>query len=1064
MMETKPSLLSGVVKSFLEGNLAILLIIVSLVAGTAALMLTPREEEPQIVVPVADVFVSYPGGSVEEVERLVASRLEKLLYQIDGVEYVYSMSRPEMAVVTVRFFVGQDREDSLIKLYNKLFSNIDRVTPGIAGWVVKPVEIDDVPVITAALYSSRYTSHELYRVAEEVIHDLQRIPDTARITLHGGERRAVQVYLDGDRLAAYGLSALEVRQALLLGNAQRQSGAFERGNETITVEAGPFFTDAMEIRHILVGVHADRPVFLTDVAEVIDGPEELSAYTRIGFGPGLDSSEANRDGYPVVTLAVAKKTGRNAVSVARAVEQRLEALKGQVIPDDISVRITRNYGETANEKVNNLVLSLGLAVLTVIGLLALTMSWREGVIVAIAVPITYALTLLFNYGMGYTINRVTLFALILTLGLLVDDPIVAVENIYRHLRMKLRPRNETIMIAMNEVMPPIVLSTLAVMVSFFPMFFITGMMGPYMAPMALNVPVAVVFSTVVALTITPTLSRWLLKVDVGGNSDPAPDIRQTAIYRRYQRLIGPFIASRTKSRGLLAVVGLLFAGSVALALTGLVPLKMLPFDNKNEFLVVIDLPESTTLEHTDSVARHVEAYLRTVPEVVDFTTTVGVPSPMDFNGMVRQYYLREGPHVADIRINLLHHTRRTMDSHALTLRIRSDIAAIAAETGANIKLVETPPGPPVMATVVAEVYGAPHHTYEDLIAAARVIRDRMGIEEGMVDIDDSVEADRRKYFFRVDREKAGLNGISTEDIVQTLNLALDGASAGTIHSPDDQNEIPLIMRWPRHARSDTARLAGLPVKGRSGAMVQLGELGVFESTQVEPAILHKNLERVVYVQAEMAGRGPAYAVLALQRHFNENPLPPDIRVSWTGEGEWKITVDVFRDLGIAFAAALLGIYVLLVYQTGSYAIPGVIMLSIPLTMIGIMPGFWLLNLLVNRPVGGFENPVFFTATAMIGMIALAGIVVRNALVLIEFIRTAVARGERLDDAIIESGAVRMRPILLTAGTTLLGAWPITLDPIFSGLAWALIFGLFVSTGFTLLVVPVVYRMLYGEKP
>ncbi len=1109
-MEKENTFLMGIVRAFLEGNMAILLIIMSLILGAGALWLTPREEEPQIVVPVADVLIRYPGGSAEEVEQMVSSRLEKMLYQIDGVEYVYSASRPGMAMVTVRFFVGEDREDSLIKLYNTLFSNIDQVTPGISDWVVKPIEIDDVPIITAALYSERYGTHELYRVAEEVVDHLQRIPDSARITIHGGEQRVVHVYLDHARLAAYALSPLEVMGSIRASNAQLESGSFEQADKMIRVEAGPFLQDAKEVSHLMVGAHDGRPVYLRDVAYIRDGPAELTTYTRLGFGPGVNtgqptpafghSSQEGKDlnlpssglpavtaakagevreadggsskyrtpntehwSYPAVTIAVAKKTGRNAVTLAREVQAELDALRGTVIPDEMHVLITRDYGQTANEKVNNLVTSLGLAIITVIGLLALTMSWREGVIVAIAVPITYSLTLLFNYLMGYTINRVTLFALILTLGLLVDDPIVGVENIYRHLRMRLVPRGQAILNAMNEVMPPIVLSTLAVMVSFFPMFFITGMMGPYMAPMAMNVPVAVFFSTVVALTITPTLARMILRVKDTKEDTKPYDVKETALYRGYSRVVAPFVDSRARSRGLLAVTGILFIISVALALTGLVPLKMLPFDNKNELQMVIDMPEGATLERTDAVVRRVEDYLRTVPEITDFTSTVGTASPMDFNGMVRQYYMRQGPHLADIRINLLHHTERRMDSHALVLRMRDDIHDLARQTGSNIKLVEVPPGPPVMATVVAEVYGAPHHRYDDLIDAAKVIRARMTEEEGMVDIDDSVEAHQRTFFFRVDREKAGLNGIATDDIVHTLRLALDGVSAGTIQTMTDQNEVPILLRFTRPARSDIALLEQIPVKGRYGDLVPIGELGRFEEDVYDRTIFRKNLERVVYVQSEMAGRGPAYAVLALQSHFKEDPLPSDIRVSWTGEGEWKITVDVFRDLGIAFGVALLGIFVLLVYQTASYAIPGVIMLSIPLTMIGIMPGFWLLNVIVNRPVGGYENPVFFTATAMIGMIALSGIVVRNALVLIEFIRTAVARGETMRDAILESGAVRMRPILLTAGTTMLGAWPITLDPIFSGLAWSIIFGLFVSTAFTLVLIPVVYNLLYGEK-
>jgi multidrug efflux pump subunit AcrB len=1060
MSHGSSSPLMAVVRAFLQGNMAILLIIMSMFVGAGALMLTPREEEPQIVVPVADVLVRYPGASAREVEQLVSSRLEKLLYQIDGVEYVYSASRPGMAVVTVRFFVGENREDSLIKLYNKLFSNIDQVTPGIADWVVKPVEIDDVPVVTATLYSERYDSHALYRAAEEIVDHLQRIPDSARITIHGGEPRVVHVYLDHARLTAYNLTPLDLVHALRVSNAQRESGSFDRGNERFRVEAGGFLRSAREISDLMIATHNKRPVYLRDVATIVDGPAETTTYTRLGFGPGASVDEKS---YPAVTVAVAKKTGRNAVALAQRVREELAWMEKEILPEDISIQITRDYGATADEKVNNLVGSLALAIVTVIGLLALSMSWREGVIVALAVPITYSLTLMFNYLMGYTINRVTLFALILTLGLLVDDPIVGVENIYRHLRMRTAERGQAILDAMEEVMPPIVLSTLAVMVSFFPMFFITGMMGPYMAPMAMNVPVAVLFSTVVALTITPTLSRMILRIhDHGKDAEPL-DIKQTALYRVYSRIVAPFVDSKVKSRALLWVTFALFLFSIGLAATGRVPLKMLPFDNKNEIQLVVDMPEGTTREQTDAVVRHVESYLRTIPEVTDFTSYVGHASPMDFNGMVRQYYMREGAHAADIRVNLLHHTKRSMDSHALALRVRDDLAALASEHGARLKIVETPPGPPVMATVVGEIYGAPHHTYEEMMDAARMLHARMLDEKGMVDVDDTIEAPQRKLQFNVDREKAGLNNVSTDTITQTLRLALDGQQAGVMQTGVDKREIPIELRFTRAGRSDTARLEQIPVRGEDGRLIPLGELGRFEEEVYDQTIYRKNLERVVYVQSEMAGRGPAYAILALQNYFKENPLPEGMRINWTGEGEWKITVDVFRDLGIAFGVALLGIFVLLVYQTASYAIPGVIMLSIPLTMIGIMPGFWLLNALVNRPVGGYDNPVFFTATAMIGMIALSGIVVRNALVLIEFIRTAVDRGSTMRDAILESGAVRMRPILLTAGTTLLGAWPITLDPIFSGLAWALMFGLFVSTAFTLVLIPVVYNLLYGNQ-
>ena len=1055
-MEGKHSFVSSLIQGFLRGNLAILLVIISLAAGAAALFMTPREEEPQIVVPLADVMVMYPGGSAEEVEKMVSSRLERLLYQIDGVEYVYSMSRPGMAVVTVRFYVGEDRESSLIKLYNKIFQNIDQTTPGIAGWVIKPIEIDDVPIVNIALYSKTADTHALYRVAEEVAGRLQHVKDTSKITLHGGEKRVIHVYLDHERLAAYSLSPMEIAGALKISNAQAGSGSFDAGNTSFEVEAGPFIQNVDEVRNLMVGAHQGRPVYLRDVATVEDGAAETATYTRLGFGPA-----ANEKGsFPAVTIAVAKKKGSNAVQVARDLEQAMEQWGKSAIPDDIQYRVTRNYGATANEKVNDLVMNLVMGILTVVGMIALSMSWREGAIVGLAIPITYSLTLLFNYMLGYTINRVTLFALILALGLLVDNPIVSVENISRYLSMRKYPRMQAVTLAMDEVMPPIMLATLSIIVSFIPMFFISGMMGPYMAPMALNVPLTMICSMLVAFAITPWISSKLLKESSA--DAPAYDVTATTVYRIYHRIMDPLVRSRGKSLTMLAVMGALFAISIVLALTGLVPLKMLPFDNKNEFQVVVDMPAGTTLEQTDAVVGEIEQYLRTVPEVVNFTSTVGTGSPMDFNGLVRHYYLRQGANVADVRVNLLPRQQRKMDSHAITLRLRNDLEALAARNGANLKIVEVPPGPPVLSTVVAEIYGQPHQSYSQLIAAADIVKKRLHEEAGVVDIDDTVEANQQKWFFRVDREKAALNGISTEDIVQTLQIALSGMPAGTVHVPAELNELPIVLRLPREKRSNVELLKTLEVKGRMGGSVQLGELGSFEENVVDKTIFHKNQERVVYVTAEMAGRGPAYAVLALQKWFKQHPLPEGLRADWGGEGEWKITVDVFRDLGIAFSAALMAIYVLLVYETGSYLLPLVIMMSIPLTMIGIMPGFWLINLISNHPVGGFSNPVFFTATAMIGMIALGGIVQRNAIILIDFIRSATARGQSLREAIIEAGAVRLRPIFLTAGTTMLGAWPITFDPIFSGLAWSIIFGLFVSTVFTLVVIPVVYALIYGK--
>ncbi|HRT04568.1 MAG TPA: efflux RND transporter permease subunit [Kiritimatiellia bacterium] len=1064
MEERKQSFTSGILQAFLKGNLSILLILISLAVGAAALLITPREEDPQIVVPLADVMVMMPGSSAAEVEQLVSSRLEKLLYQIDGVEYVYSMSRPGMAVVTVRFFVGQDREDSLIKIYNKIFQNVDQTTPGIAGWVVKPIEIDDVPVVNVALHSRGHDAHELYRIAEVVANKLQGIPDSAKISIHGGQKRVVHVYLDTERLAAYGLSPMEVAGALKMSNVQAASGSFAQADREIPVETGPFLQSADEVRNLMVGVHMNRPVYLRDVADVQDGSDELNTYSRFGAGPaaGAEIGLAPGETAPAVVVAVAKKKGSNAVTVARQVEALLADLRANFLPEGVEATIVRNYGATADEKVNDLVLNLAMGLLTVVGLIALTMGWREGLIVGLAIPITYSITLLFNFLFGYTINRVTLFALILALGLLVDNPIVGVENISRFLSMKKYPRLQAVALAMEEVMPPILLATLSIIVSFIPMFFITGMMGPYMAPMALNVPLTMLSSLLVALAITPWVSSKLLKEAPAEAA--AYDVTATGTYRFYRRVMAPFVSSRGRSGVLLLAVGGLFGFAVFLALSGRVPLKMLPFDNKNELQIVVDLPEGATLEATDAVVREIEDYLQTVPEVVNYVSTVGDGSPMDFNGLVRKYYLRQAPHLADVRVNLLPRQKREMSSHAIALRIRDDVEAIGAKAGALLRIVEVPPGPPVMATVVAEVYGRPDQPYSDLVAAAEALRDRVATEEGVVEADTTAEANQQKLFFRVDREKAGLNGISTEDIVGTMRIALAGMPAGVVHAPHEQNELPIVLRLPREKRSDPERLKTVMVKGRMGQSVPLGELGRFEEDVVDRTIIHKNMERVVFVTAEMAGRGPAYAVLAQQAALKKDPLPAGIRAVWTGEGEWKITVDVFRDLGIAFSAALLAIYVLLVYETGSYLLPIVIMLSIPLTMIGIMPGFWLLNALMGKTVGGYADPVFFTATAMIGMIALGGIVQRNAIILIDFIRSEAARGKPLKDAIIEAGAVRFRPIFLTAGTTLLGAWPITFDPIFSGLAWSIIFGLFVSTAFTLVVVPVAYGLLYQNKP
>ncbi|GAB4315944.1 MAG: efflux RND transporter permease subunit [Candidatus Sumerlaeia bacterium] len=1069
-----------VVDRFLESNLSIIFIVVAMLAGLVALWVTPREEDPQIVVPLADVFVHVPGAGAEEVEQQVTSRLEKILWEIDGVEYVYSMSRQDMAIVTVRFFVGEDRIESLVKLHNRIQQNIDRVPGNVAGWVVKPVEVDDVPILFLTLWSDEADDYTLRRVAEELQFRLQSVPNTAQSSIVGGLRRELHIYMDPELMAGYRLSPAALERALRGANVELPAGAFEAGNEEFTVRAGEFLRNAAELGDLIVGVHDRKPIYLRDVARVVDGPEEVNNYVRVAFGPaaerkGLELPAGGGQGlYPAVTLAFAKRKGTNAVLVAEGLIERIEELKSDVIPDNIHYLVTRNYGESANEKVNELVRELVVAIIMVILIIYLALGWREGFIVVVAVPIAFALTLFINFLAGYSINRVTLFALILTLGLVVDDPIVDVENIYRHFKMRLRPPRESVLAAVNEVRPPIIIATLAVIISFMPMFFITGMMGPYMRPMALNVPIAMVMSIVVSFTITPWMAWHMMRKlydkgggaghgDDGGHDGHGGDVRSGALYRLYSAVMRPLIENRGLAAAfLLLIVGLL-AGSMTLVVTGLVPVKMLPFDNKNEFQIVVNMPEGTTLEETKGVCDAFVDYLRTVPEVTDVEQYVGLASPMDFNGMVRHYYLRRGSNVADLRVNLADKTERRHQNHAIVLRLRRDLAKIAQDHGARIQVVEVPPGPPVFSTLVAEIYGEPWHTYEDLAHGAQLVQARMEMEPNVVDVDTTVEADQTEWRFIVDKNKAMLNGITTADVVELLRAALDGVEAGSVRVASDRNPLTIRLRVAREQRSNVEELKKLYVTSPGGRPVQLGEIGEFRRSRIDKTIYHKNLQRVAYAYGETAGRSPVNAILSLISHYKHNPLPDGLRIEWAGEGEWDITLRVFRDLGLAFFGALIGIYILLVMETHSWLLPLVIMLAIPLTAIGIMPGFWLLNALSATQYGGYTYSVYFTATAMIGMIALAGIVVRNSIILLEFIFHNILQGRDLKEAVIASGAVRIRPILLTSGAALLGNVVITLDPIFNGLGWAIVFGVFASTLFSLFVVPLVYYLLYRRR-
>jgi multidrug efflux pump subunit AcrB len=1068
--------MTRIVEAFLGGNLSLLLILISLVAGAAALLITPREEDPQIVVPLADVMVSMPGASAAEVERQVSTRLEKLLYQIPGVEYVYSMSMPGQAIVTVRFYVGQDLERSWVKLHNKIQANVDQIPPGVTGWVVKPIEIDDVPIVNLTLYSPTYSDYELRRMAEEMEIRLQAVKNAGRTYIVGGRPREITVRLSAGKMAGHGVALSDIQQALQGANVSLLSGELVREDQAVRFQTGQFLTSADAVRNLVVAVDNQRPVFLKQVAEVSDGPTEPTTYVRLALGSQaytdydplsehetLPADITRYNDYSAVTVAVAKRKGTNAVWVSNEVKKAAEEFQKQALPEDVYLRVTRDYGHTANEKVNELVEALVVAIAIVVALLAYSLGWREGLIIALAVPITFSITLLINLLLGYTINRVTLFALILSLGLVVDDPIVDVENIHRHFAMRLLDPYRAVVRAVNEVRPPIILATLAVIISFIPMFFITGMMGPYMAPMALNVPIAMLMSLIVAFTITPWLSYHCLK-SIARRSHGKPFVLEESwLYRLYRRVMMPIFGRRALQWGILGLIVLLLGLAGVLVLTQRVPLKMLPFDNKNELQVVIDMPEGTTLETTEAVAHDLADYLVRVPEVTDVTTTAGASSPMDFNGMVRHYYLRQGANVADVRFNLITKKRRAQQSHAIALRLRNDLVAIAKRHGANIKIVESPPGPPVISTLVAEVYGSVGESYDDLVAGARKVRSLMETTPNVVDIDDVLVAHQARQQFVVKRAKAALNGISDSQIAQLLDGAVHGVQPASLRLDDQVNPVRINLRLPPEQRSRISQLEQFTVRGMTGEAVPLTELGRFEETTIDQPIYHKNLRPVVYVFGDTAGLPPPVAALELGSKVKHEPSLNNLTVKWAGEGEWEITLRVFRDLGIAFAVAVLGIYILLLYQTQSYLLPAIQLVALPLTIIGIMPGFWLLNVLTAKNVGGWSDPVYFTATAMIGIIALSGIATRNAILLIEFVEERKREGKALIHSLVEAGALRTRPIMLTSLAAMLAAWPITLDPIFSGLAWALIFGLLVSTLFTLVVVPMIYYMAYAKR-
>ena len=1064
-MARRPLGVSGrIAKAFLTSKLTPLLVVFSLLLGAFAVLVTPREEEPQIKVPMVDVFVGLPGATAQEVERRLVTPLEKALYEIPNVEYIYSTSQPSGGMIIVRFYVGTDPDQAVVRVHSKLAELAPSLPPGAMPPVVAPRSIDDVPVLAYTLWSETESPMVLRQVAEELKAELTKHPRVAQVWVLGGQRRVVRVSFDKDKLAAYHVSLLQAYQAVAGLNWSLPAGSFAQANQEVAVEVTGFFRSAEEVRRAVVAVYMGRPVYLGDVAEVVDGPEEPAQYAWMlggqaaaakGLRPGLTA--------PAVTVAIAKKPGTNAVDLVRQLDRHVAGLAGKLVPSSVKLTKTRDYGFTANEKSSELIEHMAIATFAVVLLMAFALGRREAVVVAVAVPTTLALTLASSYLFGYTLNRVTLFALIFAIGILVDDAIVVVENIHRHYELGWGPPPQTTVYAVDEVGNPTILATFTVVAALLPLAFVSGLMGPYMRPIPINASAAMLFSLLVAFVVSPWLTYRLFRkwaeAHVGAEGEPdAETPEESKLHRFYQTLFTPLLASAWRRWALLAGVALLLIGSVALVAFEVVTVKMLPYDNKSELQVVIDMPEGSPLEATAAVARELAATLRQVPEVTDMQVYVGTSAPFNFNGLVRHYFLRSGPLVADIQVNLLPKHERTRASHDIAKAVRELLAPVAARTPANVKVTEVPPGPPVLSTLVAEIYGPelPHR-----LALAEKVRAIFAKTPGVVDVDWYVEDPAPKVELVVDREKAARAGITPEMLVRTLRLALDGAEVTLLHDERSRTPVPLVFRLERAQRSSLAALLDLRLHGAQGQLVPLGELATVVPGNRERFIYHKNLRPVTYVVAEMAGalEAPVYGILAMERDLESlrgpdgrpievisTHLPEDnTRYALKWDGEWHITYEVFRDMGIAFAVVLVLIYLLVVGWFRSFVTPLIIMAPIPLTLVGILPAHGL---------GG----VFFTATSMIGFIALAGIIVRNSILLVDFINLELASGETLENAVIKAGAVRFRPIALTAAALVVGGAVILLDPIFQGLAVALISGVVVSTVLTLVVIPLVYFM------
>jgi multidrug efflux pump subunit AcrB len=1080
--------------AFIDSKLTPLIIGASLLLGMGAILLLPREEEPQIIVPMIDVFVQMPGASAKEVEERVTKPMEKLLWEIPGVEYIYSTSSPGQSMAIVRFLVGTPEEDAIVRLNQKMFANFDLIPPGASQPLIKPRSIDDVPILALTLSSGRYDHFMLRRIAAQLHDAIKEVPDVSEVKLIGGQRRQVRVVLDKAKMAAHNVAPAAIVPMLNHANSRAMSGDFASENRDFLVETGGFLENAEAVGNVVVGVYEQKPVYLRDIADIIDGPEEPADYVFHGTGPahvhsqilGEAPSEENKAGAvtPAVTISVAKRKGTNAIIVADKVLEKVEQLQGKIVPHDVEVTVSRNYGETAAEKSNELLYHMGLAILSVSILIALTLGLRESGTVGIAIPVTLALTLVVFYFYGYTLNRVTLFALIFSIGILVDDAIVVVENIVRHYHLsenKGRPVLEIAVEAVDEVGNPTLLATAAVIAAILPMAFVRGLMGPYMRPIPVGASAAMIFSVIVSFVVTPWAAYRLLKSNHGSTSkrswNPvrllwrkkgAPEPAESAglahghsegrMDRLYRRIMRPLVTVPLFRYGFLSLVVVLLLAACSLVPLSKVLVKMLPFDNKSEFQIIIDMPEGSTLEKTAAVTREIADYIRTVPEVANFQMYSGAASPYNFNGLVRHYFLRRNPNAADIQVNLAPKNYRSAQGHEIAKRVRPPIDAIAAKYAARVKIAEVPPGPPVLQTLVAEVYGP---DYNRQMEVAKQIRTIFENTDGVVDVDSYIEDDQTKYQVVVDQEKAALNGVSVDQVANTLQIAVQGMDVGLIHEPTEKEDMPIFLRLDRGERSSIDSLRGIKVVGKEGNLVSLGQLVRVEEKLQDKSIYHKNLMPVVYVTGDVGGKAesPAYVIFALmkkvaaltipegypmEQYSTQQPLSSE-RLALKWDGEWFVTYEVFRDMGLAFAAVLVLIFILVVGWFQSLKTPFVIMAAIPFSLVGILPAHWLMG-------------AFFTATSMIGFIAGAGIVVRNSIILVDFIELRLKQGMPLADAVVDAGAVRFRPMLLTAAAVIVGSSVILFDPIFQGLAISLMAGEVASLLLSRMTVPILYYL------